>query len=160
MAYTFLALGRGILTPHFLDSVIPLLKSSTNPIVLSGGRGKFYPRYWQTEAERMYNHLISSGIEKSRLHKEEESTSTIENLKFSYPTLKSLGTTEVGLITAREHAHRALNLAELILPYKITPIPARNFPLLWLPEFYFRIKLELQKAEQIEKFGSLEHMFE
>ena len=55
--------------------------------VLSGGMGSGENI---TEAECMYRYLVDKGITSRRLYKEEESTSTIENLKFSLELINEL----------------------------------------------------------------------
>ena len=57
--------------------------------ILSGGPANPVPGI--TEAEAMYNYLISVGFNKDKLIKEMKSCSTIENAKYSVPIALELG---------------------------------------------------------------------
>ena len=64
-----------------LDAAVVYCKRNENAvIVVSGGKGKGET---VTEAFAMERYLVSKGIEKSRIIKEERSTSTYTNLKYS-----------------------------------------------------------------------------
>ncbi len=58
-----------------------------------------------SEADVMYDYLVSLGIEEERLFKEDQSTDTIENIKnsFEYVTLNS----KIVLISSNYHVYRA-----------------------------------------------------
>jgi len=49
-------------------------------VVVSGGKG---PGEWITEAEAMQRYLVEQGIAKERIIKEEQSTSTMENFRYT-----------------------------------------------------------------------------
>ncbi len=49
-------------------------------VVVSGGKG---PGEWITEAEAMQRYLVDQGIAKERIIKEEQSTSTMENFRYT-----------------------------------------------------------------------------
>ncbi|MDP4127287.1 MAG: YdcF family protein [Bacillota bacterium] len=49
-------------------------------VVVSGGKG---PGEWITEAEAMQRYLVEKGIAKERIIKEEQSTSTMENFRYT-----------------------------------------------------------------------------
>ena len=73
--------------------------------VLSGGQG-----YDEdiSEAQCMENVLTGLGIDKSRLFKEEKSTSTAENIAFSKTVIEENGLSESVLIVTNEfHEYRA-----------------------------------------------------
>lgn len=73
--------------------------------ILSGGMGDGENI---TEAECMYRYLVEKGIDAGRLYKEEESTSTRENLAFSLELINELGlSTEVAIATSEYHQYRA-----------------------------------------------------
>ena len=77
------------------------------PVVLSGGQG---PGEAITEAECMRRALVRRGVDESRLHLEERSASTEENLRFSREMLEGLGvdlTQRVAIVTSDYHLCRA-----------------------------------------------------
>lgn len=79
-------------------------------IILSGGQG---PEEWITEAEAMKRYLIAKGVPKEKLIKEEASTSTFENFKFSLAIIKKAGyqPDSVVFITNAFHVLRAHQVA-------------------------------------------------
>jgi len=84
-------------------------------IILSGGQGADEDI---SEAECMYRYLVDAGIAESRLIKEEDSTSTQENLKYSAVIICELDSdagapdgelsASVGVVTNNFHLYRAL----------------------------------------------------
>ena len=82
--------------------------------VLSGGKGTGEDI---TEAEAMYRYLVKKGVSPDRLLKEEHSTNTSENLKFS---LKIIDTEEdgkgkeasIGVVTNNFHVYRGVALGK------------------------------------------------
>ena len=75
--------------------------------VLSGGKGEDEP---MTEAACMYDRLVEKGIDPDRLWKEEQATSTWENLKFTLDLVEGkTGTRPVklGVISSEYHLFRA-----------------------------------------------------
>ena len=87
-----------------------LLYLEENPgtkAVLSGGKGDGENI---SEAEAMYRYLTGHGIDGDRLIREEESTSTKENLEFS---CRKIGTTDcsVGVVTNNFHVWRGAAIA-------------------------------------------------
>lgn len=91
-----------------IDAAAEYIRSHDGvPVILSGGRG---PGEDITEAECMRRALVSRGIDANRLHLEERSTSTAENMAFSRALLESLGvdtTQRVALVTSDFHFCRA-----------------------------------------------------
>lgn len=79
-------------------------------IIVSGGQGKDEKI---SEAEAMEKYLINKGISSNQIIKENKSTSTIENIKFSLTILKDLGALdeEVLIITSDYHLFRAQMIA-------------------------------------------------
>ncbi len=73
--------------------------------IVSGGKG------WDedyTEAEVMKNYLVEKGIDESRIIEEGESTSTQENMDFSYAILKEHGITgNICFVSDGYHIYRA-----------------------------------------------------
>jgi len=81
-------------------------------VVVSGGRG---PGETITEAEAMKRFLINHGVAKDQVIKEEKSTNTLENMKFTTEILKGLDkskTIEVTIVTNNFHMFRAKFLAQ------------------------------------------------
>ena len=82
-------------------------------VIVSGGKG-----YDEgiSEAEAMSNGLLRLGIEESRIIKEDQSTSTKENLEFSKEILKDLGAavedTNILVVTTDFHVFRAVGIAK------------------------------------------------
>lgn len=73
--------------------------------VLSGGQG---PGEHISEAQCMENALIKMGIDKSRLFKEDKSTSTNENIRFSLEVMEANGLSkEVLIVTNEFHEYRS-----------------------------------------------------
>lgn len=80
--------------------------------ILSGGQGGGEDI---SEAEAMYRWLTARGIGEDRLIKEERSTSTRENLAFSFAILKERGydlAEGVGILSSEYHLYRACRMAE------------------------------------------------
>ncbi|MCD8337290.1 MAG: YdcF family protein [Lachnospiraceae bacterium] len=82
-------------------------------LILSGGQGADEDI---SEAECMYRYLVDAGIAEDRLIKEEESTSTQENLEYSAAVIRDLGedtaeagvSASIGVVTNNFHIYRAL----------------------------------------------------
>ena len=126
-----LVLGAGVNgeTPSLtlrtrIDAAVEYIRSHDGvPVILSGGQG---PGENITEAECMRRALVSRGIDEGRLHLEERSTSTAENMAFSRALLESLGvdtTQRVALVTSDFHFCRA----RLLWGGASTAVPA-HFP--------------------------------
>lgn len=98
---------------HRLDAALEYCgKNRDALIVVSGGQG------WQediTEAEAMERYLLSQGFEQNRIIKEERSTNTYENFKYSKELLEEhLGAEfKVAYSTNEYHIFRAGRLARL-----------------------------------------------
>lgn len=74
-------------------------------LILSGGKGS---DEGISEAQAMYNYLTEAGVSPDRLIKEDKSTTTDENMKFSKAILESLTDTgEAVIITTSFHQFRA-----------------------------------------------------
>ena len=83
------------------------LRNPDTMLILSGGKGADEP---VSEADCMYDYLMRKSFDEKRLIKEEQSTSTNENLKFSrklIPAGKS-----VGIISNNFHIFRAVHIAK------------------------------------------------
>lgn len=81
-------------------------------VVVSGGQG---PGEWISEAEAMARYLVGQGVAPERILKEERSTSTMENFRFSRLLLEQLAgfdpTKPVLVITSDFHIFRSKILA-------------------------------------------------
>lgn len=88
--------------------------------VLSGGQGK---EENISEAEAMYRTLTARGIDPSRLYREDRSTTTQENLKYSLEVIRENGLSEhIAIATNEFHIYRAGKIAEKLgLTYSAVP---------------------------------------
>lgn len=105
-----------------------LEKNPDTKAILSGGKG---PGENISEAECMYRELVERGIDASRLIKEDKSTSTSENIDFSYEILKkehSKGTDNLktGIVTNSFHIFRGTAIAAKKMNREIQGIPAKS----------------------------------
>lgn len=87
------------------------LKSNKNAVaVLSGGQGSDEDI---SEAQCMENVLVEMGIDRDRLYKEDESTNTAENIKFSKEVIEKNDLSENVLVVTNEfHEYRAKLLCD------------------------------------------------
>ncbi len=101
--------------------------------VLSGGQGEGEEI---TEAQCMYDRLVARGIDPARLIREDKSTDTSENLRFSRELVPEGAS--VGLVTNNFHICRALGLAKK-LGWEVSAVPvptsAISFPHYMMREF-------------------------
>lgn len=74
------------------------------PVVVSGGQGSGETI---TEAEAMGRYLKKNGISEERIHYENQSTSTYENLKYSKQLLEELGAKEPTVLIVTNDFHIA-----------------------------------------------------
>ncbi len=75
-----------------------------SPIVVTGG----VPRNGVTEAQAMKDWLVARGIPPERITEESESTSTVENARFTNDVLLERRATGAVLVTNRDHLERAM----------------------------------------------------
>lgn len=121
-----------------LDVAYEYLKQNPETYcVVSGGQGRGEDI---TEAECMYRYLKDKGIEESRIFKEDKSTSTRENLKFSLDIIeKNNLPTEIAIATSEYHQYRASIIAKKI-GIESKAISAKTakwlFPTMYLREIY------------------------
>lgn len=102
--------------------------------VVSGGQGEHEDI---SEAECMYRELVNAGISPERIHKEDRSTSTRENLLFSHEIIKENGLNEsIAVVTNEFHQYRAGKIAEK-LGLENGAVPA-DTPIGLLPVFWTR----------------------
>lgn len=122
-----------------------LLNNPESVAIVAGGQGKGEDI---TEAACMYRELTELGISPSRLYLEEQSTSTIENLRFSMALLeKELGfrPNKVGIVSSEYHIFRAAQFAKS-LGFDAVGIPAKTT---WFP---LRVNYYLREIVAVWKF--------
>ena len=111
-----------------------LERFSESTAILSGGNG---PNEDVSEASCMYEHLRDAGVSAERMIKEENSSSTRENLSLSFDIIRSLGDEpdgNVAILSSSYHLYRAkktalsMNVrAAGVACYPGNPILAANF---------------------------------
>ncbi len=91
-----------------LDAALAYLEDNPGTrCIVSGGQGFGETR---TEADAMAEYLVEHGLDESRVTKEERSTTTAENVRYS-SVLLAPGA-EVAIVTNDFHLYRALRIAE------------------------------------------------
>lgn len=95
--------------------------------VVSGGQGKGEA---VTEAQAMAEYLTERGISASRILKEEQSVSTLENLRFSMGYMEP--DAKAAVVTSDFHLYRALLLGRRLGYRNLTGIAATSNPVLFL----------------------------
>ncbi|HVJ48435.1 YdcF family protein [Desulfitobacterium sp.] len=113
-------------------------------VVVSGGQG---PGEWITEAEAMQRYLVEQGIAKERILKEEKSTSTMENFRYSRELLEQQPSYDpsepVLVITNDFHIFRSKLLARRngLNPVGVpSPTPWYLRPNVYLREYFAVVK--------------------
>jgi len=104
--------------------------------ILSGGQG---PGETITEAEAMRRFLVNAGISEDRLHLEDKSTSTMENIKYSYNIIDKISVADqpkVIVISSRFHLLRSQIIARK-QGYRVKAIGSTTLVFL-VPNYYFR----------------------
>lgn len=122
-----------------LDAAKEYLDSEPEAIVIvSGGQG------WDekiSEAECMRRYLVEQGIDESRIIMEDKSTSTDENLEFSFEIMDELGLERnIVLVTDGYHQYRAQLIAKAHGAGSVNAISAstelRFLPTYWVREWF------------------------
>ena len=91
-----------------LDAALAYLEDNPGTrCIVSGGQGFGETR---TEADAMAEYLVEHGLDESRVTKEERSTTTAENVRYSSELLAPGA--EVAIVTNDFHLYRALRIAE------------------------------------------------
>lgn len=92
-----------------LDCAKEYLDNNKSTIcIVSGGQGYNEPC---SEAEGMATYLIEKGIEESRIIKEDKSTSTLENIRFSMKYINNYSSS-VCIVTNAFHVYRGCGIAK------------------------------------------------
>lgn len=115
-----------------------LMDHPNTKVIVSGGQGFDEP---VTEASAMERYLLDKGIKKERIIKEEASTSTYENLKFTKDLLYERGedvtALKIGIVSNDFHIFRALHLAKELAYGEVYGCSAKSIT--WLkPNNYIR----------------------
>ena len=101
--------GPSKVLQYRLEKAVSYLKvNRETKVIVSGGQGSNEPI---SEADGMYAYLVEHGIDPSRIQKEDKSTSTYENLKYSAALLDKANDNVV-LVTNGFHVYRAEKLAK------------------------------------------------
>lgn len=114
-------------------------------VIVSGGQG---PSETISEAESMKNWLTEKGISEARIFVEDKSTTTAENMRYSFPYINADNPDtdiNVGIVTNNFHVFRSVCIANRIkkeppfqkTTYNIYGIAA-DFPPLLLPHYMVR----------------------
>lgn len=116
---------------------------SENPdtlVIVSGGQGANEP---ETEAQGMYDYLVSAGIDSGRIRREDTSGNTYENLENSSRFLDREKDTVV-VVTNNFHVFRALKIARKMGYKNVSGLAADSYPLMlpnnMLREFFGVVK--------------------
>ena len=108
-----------------LDKAIEYLQANPSThVIVSGGQGPNEPI---AEAEGMYGYLMESGISGERIRKEDQSSSTYENLAFSSKLLDKKQD-RVVLVTNNFHVFRALKIAQKQGYLQVEGLAAGSYP--------------------------------
>lgn len=115
-------------------ALIYLEKNPNSQCIVSGGMGE---EEKISEAECMYRYLVKKGIDSSRITKEDQSTSTRENLRFSKKIMEEKGMGEnIAIATSEYHQYRASQIAKS-LGFSVGAVSGHTA--WWLfPTFYMR----------------------
>lgn len=97
-------------------------------VIVSGGQG---PGETITEAEAMKRFLVKKGIHEDRIIKEDQSTSTVENLLYSKEKLDNGEGKRVMIVTSDFHIFRSKYLAKKV-GFEPYGIPAKTPFYLWM----------------------------
>lgn len=114
-----------------------LVKNPEAKCVVSGGQGNGEDI---SEAEAMYRWLVDKGIDGERIYKEDKSTSTDENIRFSKDVIVENGLNpQLAIITSEYHTYRAGIVAEKYgMEYGAVPGTTATwlFPTYYVRELY------------------------
>lgn len=94
------------------EGISYLIDHKDVPVIVSGGQG---PDEFVSEAIAMGRYLVKYGIQSDRIYYEDQSTSTVENIKFSKEVLKdelSNKSESIILVTSDYHMFRAKLIAQ------------------------------------------------
>lgn len=100
---------------HRLEGALAYLELHPDTIaVVSGGKGDGENI---SEAECMYRWLTAHGIDENRIIREPKSTSTMENLRFSFELIRERGDDpngNIAIVSSGYHLYRAKSMARML----------------------------------------------
>ncbi len=101
--------GPSVVLKYRLDAAYDYLTENPETIAIcSGGQGSNEPI---AEGDGMKDYLVKRGIDENRIIVENNSTSTVENIKFSYALLDPVND-RIGILTNNFHVFRAVEIAK------------------------------------------------
>ena len=93
-----------------LDAAVEFLNRNTGCIaVVTGGQGK---GEYISEAEAMRRYLTEAGIQEERIIKEEQASSTEENIRYSLALIEDPEEQEIAIASSEYHLYRAKLIAK------------------------------------------------
>lgn len=122
-----------VLKKRLDTAVIYLMQNPTTEVIVSGGQGSGENI---SEAEAMKRYLLLQGINEKRIIKEERSTNTDENIRFSKGIIKDKAST-VAIVTNGFHIYRAVGIAKKQGMKEVQGLSAPSDPIL-LINYYVR----------------------
>ena len=116
-----------------LDAALEYLNAHPDAVaIVSGGQGA---GELITEAQCMYDYLISHGIDPARIWAEDQATNTLENLRFSLDIIEkrhSIRPGKIAIVSSEYHLHRAGIFAGWMdLEAELVPAKTEIFLLRW-----------------------------
>ena len=121
-----------------LDAAYSYLTEHPDAVaIVSGGQGTGEEI---TEAQCMFDYLVSHGIDPDRVWMESEATNTLENLRFSLDIVEEkhgIRPEKIAIVSSEYHLHRSGIFAGwLDLEAELIPAKTEVFPLRW--NYYLR----------------------
>lgn len=136
-----------------LDRAVRYLQENPETtVIVSGGKGSGEDI---TEAKAMADYLFSCGVEAERILKEEESTTTYENLKNCLALIGNEKKDKIGIVTNNFHIYRSMKIAGTLGYQKRYAVTASCnpvvFPNYMVREFFAVIALFLKLRKSNRK---------
>lgn len=140
--------GPSVLLRDRLETALEYLTEHPElPVVVSGGQGEDEP---VSEAQCMYDYLVEHGVEAERIHLEDQSHNTSQNLTFTRAVLEGMGLDvkedNVLIVSSGFHLTRIRMLAGRYGYQQVSTLAA---PVSHLPsavKMFFREPLALAKS--------------
>lgn len=123
---------------HRLEGALDYLEAYPDSVaIVSGGQGQGEDI---SEAQAMYDWLTAHGIAPERVVMEDKSTSTMENLEFSYKIIRERGDLpedNVAIVSSSYHLYRAKQMSKMLGVTAAGVAGAPDYPLITL-NFFIR----------------------
>lgn len=128
--------GPSKMLRYRLNAAIEYLEEYPNAMcVVSGGKGKDEAI---SEAECMYDYLVSKGISEGRIFKEDKSENTEQNLKYSLEIISQNELDKrIAIVTDGFHEYRASVIAKKVGFDSVYAVPAHT-ETLYIPTYWVR----------------------